>query len=124
MEMTAFSRQARTLVGGIIILLLLAGCDKAYRYFLFAPSQPEFTLEPDMEMMRAFNDSSYSISRDGQSVIFDRKAYKIEVKYMSDYQLNTVEFADDSKDEEFSANPFPTGFQSSRSASSTTPVQS
>ncbi len=104
--MSAQTRSVRRLSGVLLLMLFLAGCDSAYRYFLFSPPQPEFTLEPDIDMMRQYNDSSYSVSKDGQSVIFDRKTFKVQVKYMSDYQLNTVEFPDDSKDGEFSANPF------------------
>ncbi|MCU0411832.1 MAG: hypothetical protein MUF82_04785 [Bacteroidetes bacterium] len=96
--MSAQTRSVRRLSGVLLLMLFLAGCDSAYRYFLFSPPQPEFTLEPDIDMMRQYNDSSYSVSKDGQSVIFDRKTFKVQVKYMSDYQLNTVEFPDDSRD--------------------------
>jgi len=89
-----------------LLLLAFAGCDTAYRYFLFAPSQPEFTLVPDPELMSQYKDTLYSISRNGQSVVYDRKTFKVEVKYMPDFQLNNVEFPDESKDREFSANPF------------------
>lgn len=87
-------------------LFLAAGCDPAYRYMFFPPDRLEYTLEPDPDLLHLANDTSYSISRDSLSVVYDRKTFKVEVKYLSDYQLNNYEFPDDSRDGEFSANPF------------------
>lgn len=88
------------------LLFLLAGCDKAYRYVFFPPERVEYTLEPDPDLIHLANDTSYYIGRDSLSIVFDRKTFKVEVKYLPDYQLNSFEFPDDSKDGEFSANPF------------------
>ena len=91
------------------LLLSVAGCDSTYRYFLFSPVQPKYTLVPDYEMMRKNPNPAYSVSKDSQSVIFDRKTFKVEVKFMSDDQLNNVEFPEESKDGENSSNPFTYG---------------
>ncbi|MEX1274554.1 MAG: hypothetical protein WEE20_01380, partial [Bacteroidota bacterium] len=88
------------------LMLLMAGCDPAYRYLFFPPERMEYTLEPDPDLLHLANDTSYSISRDSLSVVYDRKSFKVEVKYLPDFQLNNYEFPDDSRDGEFSANPF------------------
>lgn len=93
----------------VILLYLVNGCDPAYRYVFYPPERIEYTLVPDAELFQLTNDTSYSISRDSLSIIYDRKSFKIEVKYLSDYQLNTFDFPDDSKDGLFSANPFTYG---------------
>jgi hypothetical protein len=98
----AFHRKVTTFV----VVFLFAGCDSAYRYAFFPPERIEYTLVPDAELMAQASDTSYSISRDSLSVVFDRKTFKVEVQYLSDYHLNNIEFPDDSKDGEFSANPF------------------
>lgn len=90
----------------MVLSALLAGCDPAYRYVFYPPTRLEYTLAPDPDLLYLANDTSYSISRDSLAVIFDRKSYKVEVKYMSDYQLNNFEFPEESKDAEFSGNPF------------------
>jgi len=59
-----------------------------------------------MDLMQQLNDTSYSMGKDSLSIVYDRKTFKVEVKYLSDYQLNTTEYPEESKDEEFSANPF------------------
>ena len=87
-------------------LLMVAGCDPAYRYLFFPPERQEYTLSPDPDLMYLANDTSYYMSRDSTSIVYDRKAYKVEIKFLSDYQLNTFEFPDDSKEGEQSANPF------------------
>lgn len=84
----------------------LQGCDPAYRYVFYPEQREEITLLPDTDLQFAAGDTSYSISRDSLSMVFDRRSYKIEVKYLSDYQLNVTEFPNESKDAEFSANPF------------------
>lgn len=98
----------RTILGVVTIAILAGfpGCDRAYRYLFFPPEQLEYTLVPDIDQTLTYNDSSYTISKDSLSIVFNRKTFKVEVKYLSDYQLNTYEFPDDSKDFEFSANPF------------------
>jgi hypothetical protein len=96
----------RRLFAFITLIVLLSGCDKAYRYVFFPPERIEYTLMPDPELLALANDTSYYISRDSLSVVYDKKSFKVEVKYLSDYQLNTYEFPEDSKDGEFSANPF------------------
>jgi len=88
------------------LLIITGGCDKAYRYVFFPPERMEYTLEPDPELIHLAGDTSYSIGRDSVSIVYDRKTFKVEIKYLSDYQLNNFEFPDDSKDGEFSANPF------------------
>ncbi len=88
------------------LMLTMAGCDPAYRYLFFPPERMEYTLEPDPDLLHLANDTSYSISRDSLSVVYDRKSFKVEVKYLPDFQLNNYEFPDDSRDGEFSANPF------------------
>jgi hypothetical protein len=85
---------------------MVAGCDRAYRYAFFPPERQEYTLSPDPDMMYLANDTSYYLSRDSTSLVYDRKTFKVEVKFLSDYQLNTFEFPDDSKDGELSSNPF------------------
>ncbi|MBI3789041.1 MAG: DUF4159 domain-containing protein [Ignavibacteriales bacterium] len=90
----------------VLFLLLAGGCDKAYRYAFFPPERVEYTLVPDPDLLHLSSDTSYAISRDSLAIVYDRKSYKVEVKYLSDYQLNNFEFSDDSKDGEFSANPF------------------
>jgi hypothetical protein len=72
----------------------------------FPPERQEHTLAPDPDLMYLANDTSYYMSRDSTSIVYDRKTFKIEIKYLSDYQLNMFEFPDDSKDGDQSSNPF------------------
>ncbi len=90
----------------LLFLALLTGCDRAYRYMFFPPERAEYTLAPDPGLLYLANDTSYYIGRDSSSIVYDRKSYKVEVKYLSDYQLNAFEFPEDSKDGDMSANPF------------------
>lgn len=106
-----FRRHAAVCVAAAITVLLvlstmLTGCDRAYRYMFFPPERTEYTLAPDGGLLYLANDTSYYIGRDSTSIVYDRKSFKIEVKFLSDYQLNMFEFPDDSKDGEMSANPF------------------
>lgn len=94
------------IIGLLSLLMISAGCDRAYRYMFFPPDRAEYTLAPDPALLHLANDTSYYIGRDSASIVYDRKSFKIEVKYLADYQLNTFEFPDDSKDGEMSANPF------------------
>ncbi len=96
----------RTIIFTSCLVLFMAGCDPAYRYLFFPPERLEYTLKPDPDLLHLANDTSYTISRDSLSVVYDRTSFKVEVKYLPDYQLNNYEFPDDSKDGEFSANPF------------------
>ena len=102
--MISLHRNVRTLL--VVSLMIASGCDPAYRYMFFPPDRTEYTLVPDPDLLYLNNDTSYYLSRDSLSVVFDRKTFKIEVKYLSDYQLNAFEFPDDSREGEFSANPF------------------
>jgi hypothetical protein len=102
----SLSAALAVLVGLSLVLIVLSGCDRAYRYMFFPPERQEYTLVPDPGLLYLANDTSYYISRDSSSIVYDQKSFKIEVKYLSDYQLNNFEFPDDSKDGEMSANPF------------------
>ncbi|NWF87909.1 MAG: DUF4159 domain-containing protein [Ignavibacteriaceae bacterium] len=92
-----------------ILLLLLffnTGCDSVYKYVFLPPERIEYTLVPDKDAMEALQDSNYFVSQNGQVVGFDARTWKIEIRYMSDYQLNQFEFPDDSKSAELSGNPY------------------
>ncbi len=88
---------------------LLFGCDSVYQYIVFPPERIEYTLVPDVELLMSQNDPSYRLGEDKQTIIFDAKDYKIEIKYLTDYHLNTYEFPDQSQSQEFSTNPFTYG---------------
>lgn len=90
----------------IVATAFLPGCDHAYRYLFFPPQTENYTLIPDLEMIASLRDSSYSVNRDTTAIVYNRGSFKVEVKFMSDYQLNYVEFPDESRDAEFSSNPF------------------
>jgi hypothetical protein len=94
-----------SLVSGFIII----GCDSAYRYVFLPPERVTTILVPDSILIKSTNDTIYSVSKDGNSAVFDRKDYKVEIKYMSDYQLNNFEFPEESRNGEFSANPYTYG---------------
>ncbi len=109
--MSSFVRRActrRIQAAGLLFILLvaMAGCDPAYRYVFYPPQRIEYALAPDPALLRSLNDTSYSISKDSLAIVFDRKTFKVEVRYLSDYQLNNFDLPDDSKDGFFSANPF------------------
>lgn len=103
------SMSMRLFFSVFVLFLFFSGCDPTYRYVFYPPERTEYTLVPDPELMLLANDTSYSISNDSLSIIFNRKTFKIEVKYLSDYQLNNFDFPDDSKDGLYSANPFTYG---------------
>lgn len=90
----------------IFLAVVLAGCDHAYRYLFYPPEVVEYTLVPDLEMISSLNDTSLSVNRDSTAIVFSRGTFKIEVKYVPDYQLNNVDFPEESRDFEFSSNPF------------------
>src|SRR3989337_801243 len=88
---------------------LLAGCDSVYKYIFLPPERTEYTLLPDKKSMDELQDSNYFIAKNGQVVGYDAKNWKIELRYMTDYQLNTFEFPEESKSGAFSGNPFTYG---------------
>ncbi len=92
-----------------VLALILSGCDPVYHYVVFPPQRVEYALTPNEEFMTAMNDSSYTLSSDKLTAIYDRKDFKVEVKYMTDYQLNNVEFPRESQAGEYSTNPFTYG---------------
>ncbi len=93
----------------ILLAVSLTGCDSVYRYVFLPPERFEYTLVPDKQVMEEMQDTSYYITKDGQAIGYNAKDWKIEVRYMSDYQLNTFEFPDESKNGELSGNPFTYG---------------
>lgn len=93
----------------IILGLLLGGCDAVYRYLVLPDVRQEFAIFPDVAALSALNDTAYSVSQDGMSIIYNAKNWKIEIRYMSDYQLNNFEFPEESKLGEFSGNPYTFG---------------
>jgi hypothetical protein len=64
---------------------------------------------PNMQLMGSAGNGSIKLSDDKQTVIYDAKDYKIELKYMTDYQLNNYEFPEQSRSGQFSTNPFTYG---------------
>ncbi|MEO8398580.1 MAG: hypothetical protein ABI550_02065 [Ignavibacteriaceae bacterium] len=93
----------------LFICLSFFGCDSIYRYVFLPPERVEYTLTPDSEAINELADTSYYISKDGKTLGFNAKDWKFEIKYLSDYQLNTFEFPEESKKEELSGNPFTYG---------------
>jgi hypothetical protein len=93
----------------LLTVVLFGGCDAIYKYVFLPPQRLEYTLLPDKEMVSSLKDSNYYVSPDGQTLVFNAKSWKMEIKFMSDYQLNTFEFPDESKQAEFSGNPFTYG---------------
>lgn len=92
-----------------LLAVILTGCNPVYEYIFMPPERTELTVVPDVEAVQALGDSSYYISATGDAVVYDARTWKIEIKFMSDYQLNTFEFPEESDDFEFSANPFTYG---------------
>ncbi|MBI2417188.1 MAG: DUF4159 domain-containing protein [Ignavibacteriales bacterium] len=93
----------------IILGLLFGGCDAVYRYLVLPDVRQEYAIFPDATALAALNDTAYSVSQDGMSLIYNAKNWKIEIRYMSDYQLNNFEFPEESKLGEFSGNPYTFG---------------
>lgn len=89
-----------------IFILTLTGCDSVYRYVFLPPERIEYTLVPDVEKLAMLNDTSYFVSKNGQIFGYNAKDWKIEIRFMSDYQLNTFEFAEESKEGLLSGNPY------------------
>lgn len=92
-----------------IVVCCFAGCDSVYYYVMFPSERIEYTLVPNMQLMGGADSGLFRLSDDKQSIVYDAKDYKIELKYMTDYQLNTFEFPDQSKSGQFSTNPFTYG---------------
>jgi hypothetical protein len=90
----------------LVTAFLGLSCDSVYRYVFYPPERTEYTLVADPVQVRAMNDTAYYIGKDSLSVGYDRKDYKVEVKCLTDYQLNNFEFPEESRSGEFSANPF------------------
>lgn len=93
----------------VLIILLFAGCDNVYRYVFMPSERVEQILVPNKEFIASLNDTTIKLSKDGNTIIIDKKDFKIEIKYMSDYQLNNFEFPEESKQKEFSRNPYTYG---------------
>jgi hypothetical protein len=73
------------------------------------PERSEYMFVPDSESLKYMNDTTYRLSKDSLTVIMDRKDFKIELKYMTDFQLNSFEFPEDSRAGWFSKNPYTYG---------------
>jgi hypothetical protein len=85
----------------------LPGCDDVYTYIVFPPARTEYTLVPDEELLNNSDSANViRLSDDKLTIIYDTKDYKIELKYLTDYHLNTFEFSDQSQSEQYSTNPF------------------
>lgn len=93
----------------LLSLLFIYGCDSIYRYIFMPPERIESMFIPDRENTLFFNDTTYRFSKDSLTIIMDKKDFKIEIKYMTDYQLNNFEFPEDSKGGFFSKNPYTYG---------------
>lgn len=92
-----------------LALLTIVGCDNVYHYVMFPSDRIEYTLVPDLQLMGLSDSSSIKVSDDKQTIIFDAKDYKIEIKYLTDYHLNNFEFPEQSRSGQFSTNPFTYG---------------
>lgn len=93
----------------VLSILIFTSCDSVYRYIFMPPERIEYMLVPDKENTEFFCDSSYKFSKDSLTIILDKKDFKIEVKYITDYQLNNFEFPEDSKGGFYSKNPYTYG---------------
>lgn len=93
----------------LFAITTLTGCDYVYQYVFLPPERIEYTLVPDKEAIESMGDSSYYTSKDGLAAGYNAKDWKIEVRYMSDYQINNFEFPEESKQGQFSGNPYTYG---------------
>lgn len=90
--------------------MMVSGCDSVYQYIVFPPQRIEYVLVPDSVLTAKYLDrSAYIISEDKRMVSYDRKDFKVEIKYLSDYQLNTFEFPEQSQNGYYSTNPYTYG---------------
>ncbi len=90
----------------LLFLILFSGCDSIYQYIFLPPEKEEYTIVPSADFLKTNKDTLYKIAVGSQSLVYDAKAWKLEIKYMSDYQLNNFEFPEESKSGEFSGNPY------------------
>ena len=93
----------------VLFSMMFHGCDVVYHYVVYPPHYIEYTLVPDMDMLKATQDSSFKISRDSTTLIYDKKEWKLEIKYMTDFQLNTYDFPELSAAKQLSGNPYTFG---------------
>jgi hypothetical protein len=91
------------------LALTAAACDSVYHYIVYPPVRVEYALVPDEVLTAKTGDARFKISADKQTVSYDAKDYKIEIKYLTDYHLNTSEFPDQSQSGQYSTNPFTYG---------------
>lgn len=96
-------------LSAFVLVFFLAGCDSVYKYIFLPPERVEYTLVPDKTAMEELGDTNYFVAKNGTVVGYDARNWKIELRYMPDYQLNTFEFPEESKAGIFSANPFTYG---------------
>lgn len=99
----------KTFLSAFILVFFLTGCDTVYKYIFLPPERVEYTLVPDKTVMEELGDTNYFVAKNGVVVGYDARNWKIELRYMPDYQLNTFEFPEESKAGIFSANPFTYG---------------
>ncbi|CUU05951.1 protein of unknown function (DUF4159) [Candidatus Thermokryptus mobilis] len=92
-----------------IAFFTLSGCDSVYRFLLFPPEKVEYEIVPDLDMIVSIGDTSYQIGKDSMTIVYNRGSFKVEIKYMSDYQLNNFEFPEESKGGIYSTNPYTYG---------------
>jgi hypothetical protein len=92
-----------------IAFFTLNGCDSVYRFLLFPPEKVEYEIVPDLDMIVSIGDTSYQIGKDSMTIVYNRGSFKVEIKYMSDYQLNNYEFPEESKGGIYSTNPYTYG---------------
>ncbi len=104
-----FAKEMKKSLFLFIVILLLSGCDSVYRFLFFPPQKVEYEIVPDIEMMKMSGDTSYYIGKDSMTIVFDKGTFKVEIKYMSDYQLNNFEFPEESKGGIYSTNPYTYG---------------
>jgi len=90
----------------IFALFLFAGCNSIFQYVFMPPEREEYSIIPDPDLTSKLEDSSYFVSKDGKMVGYNAKSWKLEIRYMSDFQLNNYEFPDESGKFEASGNPY------------------
>jgi len=104
-----FAHEMKKILPLFLLFLILNGCDNVYRFLFFPPQKIEYEIVPDIEMMKTAGDTSYYIGKDSMTIVFDKGTFKVEIKYMSDYQLNNFEFPEESKGGIYSTNPYTYG---------------
>ncbi|CUS99044.1 DUF4159 domain-containing protein [Candidatus Chrysopegis kryptomonas] len=109
MKIKALLKMLRKIALILILIFALTGCDNVYRFLFFPPQKVEYEIVPDLEMLKMVGDTSYYIGKDSMTIVFDKGTFKVEIKYMSDYQLNNFEFPEESKGGIYSTNPYTYG---------------